>query len=408
MRIATISYHGSPFAAPGAPSTGGMQVYVRELARALAALGHHVDVFTRRSSADQPEVIVDRPGFRVINLTAGPAGPVAKGELSLHLCSFTRELLEYAAKEGAQYDIIHSHYWLSGRVGRVLRERWDIPHVTMFHTLAEVKNRARIGERESDERISSERLIIGEADQIIVASRHEQQQLLRFYEALAEQIAVVPCGVDLDRFRPMSRQAARAAVGVTGKHVLLFVGRLEPLKGIDILIRAAAGLEERADVEVIIAGGLSDGHPDEPARLRTIAAECGIAEKVRFVGPQSQDRLVELYNAADVTVVPSYYESFGLVAIESMACGTPVIASRVGGLSSTVRDGETGYLIPWRCPEAFLERLELLLGNEELRAHFAAAARQSVERFRWSAVAEQIAAVYRCLTTPAIARVAGE
>ncbi|MFN8535508.1 MAG: glycosyltransferase [Dehalococcoidia bacterium] len=408
MRIATISYHGSPLAAPGAPSTGGMQVYVRELGRALAAQGHQIDVFTRQATPGNPAVVTDRPGFRVINLPAGPTGPVQKGDLSLYLSSFTRELLRFVERDGGQYDAIHSHYWLSGRVGRVLSQRWSAPHVTMFHTLAEVKNRARIGERESDERICAERRIISEADRIVVASAHERQQLIRFYEALDEQIMVVPCGVDLDRFRPLPKAAARAAAGVSAKHVLLFVGRLEPLKGIDILIRAMAGLEERDDVEVIVAGGLSDGHPDEPDRLRAIVAECGLTGTVRFVGPQTQDRLVALYNAADLTVVPSYYESFGLVAVESMACGTPVIASRVGGLTSTIKDGETGYLIPWRCPEAFLERLELLLGNDVLRSHFGEAARRSVERFRWAAVAEQIVGVYRSLTAGEVARVAGE
>jgi D-inositol-3-phosphate glycosyltransferase len=384
-----------------------MQVYVRELSRALAAQGHAVDVFTRKTGPGQPEVIIDRPGLRIINLTAGPERPVPKSELPSYLSAFIWELLKFAAREAQPYDLIHSHYWLSGRVGRVLRSRWGVPHVTMFHTLAEVKNRARIGEREPDERIRSERLIISEADQIIVASGHEQQQLLRFYEALDEQIAVVPCGVDLDQFRPLPKPVAREAVGVRGKHVLLFVGRLEPLKGIDILLRAAAGLDERDDVEVIVAGGLSDGHPGEPERLRAVAAESGLGDRVRFIGPQSQERLVLLYNAADITVVPSYYESFGLVAVESMACGTPVVASRVGGLTSTVRDGETGYLIPWRCPEAFLERIELLLGNETLRSHFGEAARRSVERFRWAAVADQIAAVYRSLATPAVARVVG-
>ncbi|MCS6800730.1 MAG: glycosyltransferase [Chloroflexota bacterium] len=407
MRIATISYHGSPLAPPGVPSTGGMQVYVRELSRALAAQGHQVDVFTRKSDPTEPAVVVDRPGFRVINLIAGPLAPVAKSELPLYLCSFAREVLRFAEAEGQSYDLIHSHYWLSGRVGRALRSRWNVPHVTMFHTLAEVKNRARIGEREPDERISSERLLISDVDQIIVASAHERLQLLRFYEAVEEQISVVPCGVDLDHFRPLPKESARAAVGARGRYVVLFVGRIEPLKGIDILIRAAAELEERDDVEVIIAGGGSDGHRDELRRLRALAAECGIGDQVRFIGPQPQDRLVLWYNAADITVVPSYYESFGLVAVESMACGTPVIASRVGGLTSTVRDGETGYLIPWRCPEAFLERMELLLGNETLRRHFGEAARRSVERFRWSAIAEQIAAVYRAVVAPVVTRAAG-
>ncbi len=394
MRIATISYHGSPLAAPGTPSTGGMQVYVRELSRALADLGHQVDVFTRRASPDLPAIVQDRPGLRVIHLPAGPAEPVTKQDLAFHLPAFITQVLRFQEQEGRPYDIIHSHYWLSGRVGRLLRERWNAPHVTMFHTLAEVKNRARVGERESEDRMLSERLIIRDADQIVVASPHERAQLLRFYEALDEQVSVVPCGVDLDRFHPVDKQAARAEIGFKERYQLLYVGRLEPLKGIDILIRAAAGLEDRDDLAVLLVGGTSDGHAGEEARLRAIAAEVGLADRVHFLGPQPQDRLVQLYNAVDVTVVPSYYESFGLVAVESMACGTPVIASRVGGLTSTVRDGETGYLIPWRCPEAFLERLELLLDNSLLRGHFSTAARANVERFRWEAVAEQIVSVY--------------
>ncbi|MCL6647953.1 MAG: glycosyltransferase [Chloroflexi bacterium] len=408
MRIATLCYHGSPFAAPGTPSTGGMQVYVREMGRALTALGHEVDVFTRQNTPDQPPVVRDRPGFRVIALPAGPVAPVPKADLPLYLPCFVRQVLGFAAAEGRRYDLVHSHYWLSGRVGRVVSQRWGVPHVTIFHTLAEVKNRARIGEREPAERISAERVIINEADCIIAASQHERQQLVRLYAARPEQIAVLPCGVDLDQFRPRPKLLARARLGLTARFILLFVGRLEPLKGIDILLRAAAGLEERADLAVLIVGGAADGYPEEAARLRALAAECGIAERVHLLGPQPQRHLVDLYSAADLTVIPSYYESFGLVAVESLACGTPVIASRVGGLTSTVRDGETGYLIPWRCPEAFLERIELLLGNETLRACFAAAARPSVERFRWSTIASQLSGLYRAVVARPAARVAGE
>ncbi|MCS7001504.1 MAG: glycosyltransferase [Dehalococcoidia bacterium] len=371
-----------------------MQVYIRELSRALVANGHHVDVFTRRASPDAPPIIVDRPGLRVITVPAGPPTNVPKTDLSFHLPAFISQVRGFEAREGRGYDVIHSHYWLSGRVGRFLRRAWGVPHVTMFHTLAEIKNRARIGERESDERLRHERLIVDDADRIVVASEHERLQLQRFYDVPSSRISVVPCGVDLELFRPGDRAAARAALGVHERYVVLFVGRLEPLKGIDILLRAVAGLDDRDQIAVLLAGGASDGYPSERERLQALVAELGIAAHTRFLGPQPQERLPTLYAAADVTVVPSYYESFGLVAIESMACGTPVIASRVGGLPSSVRDGETGYLIPWRCPEAFQERLELLLGNDVLRSQFGHAARASVERFRWSAVADQIADVY--------------
>lgn len=397
MRIATISYHGCPLAAPGSPSTGGMQVYVRELSRALGALGHQVDVFTRRTSSDVSTIVEDFPGVRVIHLSAGPAEPVTKSELSEYVQEFTSAIERFQRSSGESYDVIHSHYWLSGRAGIGLANRWGVPHVTMFHTLGEIKNRARIGERESDLRLGWERVILGEVDRVIVASPHERQQLIRFFDVPAERITIVPCGVDLGLFQPIDRAEARRELGITEKWSVLFVGRLEPLKGIDILMRAVAGAEERNHIAVLLVGGSSDGHSGEAERLKRLAAELGIADHVRFIGPMSQERLPLFYSAADVTIVPSYYESFGLVAVESMACGTPVIASRVGGLSSTIRDGETGYLIPWRCPEAFLERLELLLGNDALRKDFGTAAMASVERFRWSNIAVQITAAYASL-----------
>ncbi len=292
---------------------------------------------------------------------------------------------------------MHSHYWLSGVAASELAARWGIPHVAMFHTLGEVKNRARHTEHEPDRRIAAEREIASAADRIVVASQHEKHLLTSLYGADAARIAVVPCGVDLDIFAPMDREVARARLKLSdSERVILFVGRIEPLKGIDILISAAAQLHEHENFIVLIVGG--DEHATARIdELRALARRLDVDHHISFVGAVRHEDLPMYYNAADVCVVPSYYESFGLVAVESMACGTPVVASRVGGLTSTVSDGETGYLIPWRCPEPFAERLELLLDNDELRASFGRAGREAVERFRWSNVADAVYDLYEGL-----------
>jgi len=271
----------------------------------------------------------------------------------------------------------------------------------MFHTLGEVKNRARITEHETDLRIAAERTIAHTADRIVVASEHEAALLTTLYAADAERISTVPCGVDLDLFTPADKDAARARLGLRdGERIILFVGRIEPLKGIDVLINVAAQLHEDENFRVLIVGGDARAE-SEVAQLKQLATRLGVDHHISFVGAVEHEDLPLYYNAADVCVVPSYYESFGMVAVESMACGTPVVASRVGGLASTISDGETGYLIPWRCPEPFAERLELLLDNDELRASFGRAAREAVERFRWANVADAVAELYAALITRA-------
>jgi D-inositol-3-phosphate glycosyltransferase len=263
----------------------------------------------------------------------------------------------------------------------------------MFHTLGEVKNRARISEREPRNRISHERFIARRADAIVTASDHERGLLERYYGADPARMHTIPCGIDLELFRPGDRVEARLRLGLDPERpVLLWVGRLERLKGVDILISAAAQLARR-DFTLLIVGG-DERSGALRSELKQQAEAEGIGANVRFSGAVPHDELPLYYSAADVCVVPSYYESFGLVAVEAMACGTPVVASRVGGLASTVVDGVSGYLIPWRCPEPFAEKLEVLLGNPELRANFSRAARRSVERFRWRSVALEIAGVY--------------
>lgn len=397
IRVAMISAHTSPLATLGGRETGGMNVYVRELSRELGARGFAVDVYTRRDSHAAPEVQPIGPNARVIHVDAGPPRTIDKGAIASHLDEFERNVLAFAGREGLAYDLVHSHYWMSGVAGARLAERWSAPHVVMFHTLAEVKMRARLSESEPPARIAAERAIASSAGAIVVASEHEKHLLTSLYGAREHTINVVPCGVDLDLFTPSDKRQARLALGLRdGERTILFVGRIEPLKGIDILISAAAQLHDDENFKVLIVGGDARATA-EVDQLRELAERLDVDHHVSFVGAVEHDKLPLYYNAADVCVVPSYYESFGLVAVESMACGTPVVASRVGGLTSTIADGQTGYLIPWRCPEPFAERLELLLDNDELRASFGEAARKAVERFRWANVADAVSDVYETL-----------
>jgi len=414
QRIAVISAHTSPLAPLGYRETGGMNVYVRELSREMGRRGYLIDVFTRRAEPDGPAVIEASPNVRVVHLQAGPEGIEGRRELYTHLRDFEDDLLAFQRAEGVVYDVIHSHYWLSGLLGLRLRERWGAPLVSMFHTLGELKRRANGGSNEPVARIEVERRVAREADVVVCASEHEKRALVEIYGAPAERIAVVPCGVDLGRFRPLDKEMARRSLGLNGERMILFVGRMEPLKGLDILLGAAAHLDDEPAFRVLVVGGDSlpaDGRgnaTDEVSHLKGLSAELGIADRVSFTGPVGHDRLPLYYNAADVCVVPSYYESFCLVALEAMACGTPVVASRVGGLSVTVRDGETGYLVSHQAPQPFAERVATLLADEDLRHSFGKTASEAASGFGWGNVAEAIEAIYhRLLASPTDSLTAG-
>jgi D-inositol-3-phosphate glycosyltransferase len=398
LRVAVISAHTSPLAQPGGAKAGGLNVYVLELARRLAALGCRIDVFTRAAAPDQPEVSDLAPNLRVVTLQAGPAEAVGPDGLHEHLDAFHEALIDFAARDGAVYDLVHSHYWLSGLVGARLKAAWGVPHVVMFHTLGEIKNRASFGEHESGLRIDSEAAVLAGADRVICATQVERDALLQLYDASAEKVAVIPLGVDLERFRPGAKQDARGELGLEDERIILFVGRIEPLKGVDILINAASLLESDVECTVLVVGG-DEASQAEVAELRDLARDRGIEHRVAFVGAVDHEKLPLYYNAADVCVVPSHYESFGLVAVEAMASGVPVVASRVGGLTGTVKDGETGYLIPWLCPEPFAERIELLLENEPLRNNLGEAAREAMSRYRWENVATSVMQLYQSLLT---------
>ena len=411
QRLAFLSTHSSPLATPGTTKAGGMNVYIAALTRQLGRGGRLVDIFTRRDDPALPDVVPLDRNVRVINIGAGP--PASLPPLAVHDLEpeFRAGVEAFVAGDAdrdaslAPYDLIHSHYWISAVTGMALADRWRRPHVAMFHTLGEVKNRARRDEREPLIRIDAEREIVAQADRLICATPHEKTFLVDLYGAHADCVSVVPGGVDLDRFHPApptpsgapaDRAAARRALGLPEGPTALFVGRLEPLKGVDILIRATALADLDPPLHALIVGG-DDTDINERARLRAIADEMGAADRVHFIDAVDRDTLADYYRAADVCVVPSYYESFGLVAVEALASGTPVIATRVGGLQYTVRDGQTGHLISWRCPEPFAERLESLLANDDLRARFGVAAAASVQRFDWTAVAGQIVDVYEDL-----------
>ncbi len=392
MRIAMVSLHSCPAAPLGLRDTGGMNVYVLNLARRLGLAGHEVDVFSRWHDPEDATVSDLGPGARIIHVESGPYD-APKANLHRYLPDFLSGLSRFAAEEGGGYDLVHSHYWLSGHVGMDLADQWGVPHVATFHTLAEAKRRALAGEHESELRGTTEARIAGVADAVVVSDRHERGLLERLYGIPTERLHVIPGGVDLDRFNPVSRADARKELGLNGEHVLLFVGRLDPLKGVDLLLQGAALLEERRNVRIIIVGGDLESDPEVP-RLAEMAAQLGMADRVRFEGAVPQERLPSYYSAADLLVAPSYYESFGLTVLEAMACGIPVVAARAGGLRGLVRDGETGYLVPWHCPEPFAERMEVLLAHEDLREQMGQAGLLRAQNLTWGAMAEAVASLY--------------
>ena len=396
-RIAVLSLHASPLAPLGGSKAGGANFYVRQVASTLGRAGVAVDVFTRRDAPDRPSVETFAPGARLIHVDAGPAEALENEQLIPFIDGFAAGVEAFRADEGLSYELIHSNYWLSVAAGERLARRWGVPHLAMFHTLAEVKLRARASEREPAERIAAERRLTLSVDRIVAATVHERQLLRQLYRVSPDRVSVIPLGVDLEQFQPRDRAAARSAIGIPlDERILLAVGRIEPLKGFDILIRALGEMTERERVTLLVIGG-DERAAAEFERLGGIAREIGVEERVRFLGAIAHERLTDYYSAADVVVVPSFYESFGLVALEAMASCVPVVASRVGGLTSTVADGKSGYLIPWRCPEPFAEKIDLLLRNGALRAALGKAARRSMQPYAWSEVGTSLLELYESM-----------
>ena len=400
-----FSLHTSPLAVLGRTrDAGGMNVYVRELARELGRSGVAVDIFTRRSDPAIPPIQTIGEHVRLIQSEAGPVAPLPPTELFPYVGEFTCRVACFAKRERLTYNVLHTHYWLSAAAALTLARAWDIPHVTMFHTVERLKGQ-QYGSTNSTAaaaaiRIEHEGRIASAVDRITVSTEGEGEQLRRLYGLPAAHLAVIPCGVDLGLFAPAnkaSRRAARRALALDeNQPTLLSVGRLDPIKELDLLLESVALL--RTPARLMLVGGNPDGDP-EVERLRQRAADLGLGERVRFPGAVPQENLRHYYHAADAVVVSSRYESFGLVAVEALASGTPVVASAAGGLTSIVRDGENGLLVRWRDPRAFAGRLDELLGDDALRARLAANARPSVERFGWQRIGDDVRALYQELTS---------
>jgi len=409
LRIAMLSYHTCPLATLGGKDTGGMNVYVRELTRQLGKMDIHVDVFTRSQDDHVPHVLHELGyGNRVVHIPAGPEHPMPKQELANYIPQFVDGIKAFACDKKIKYDIIHSHYWMSGIAAASLSDGWaGSPIVHMFHTLGEMKNRiARADEeREGAYRIEGEKQVLRRVDRVIVATIAELTQLRFLYKADAKKLVVIPPGVDVSHFYPIPADEARSYIGLKPEdRMILFVGRIEPLKGVDTLLEAMSCLQmkESRPVHLAIIGGDPAASPEmmnaEMARLKNLCEVLGLDQSVVFLGVRDQDKLPYYYSAAEVVVMPSHYESFGMVALEAMACGAPVIASEVGGLAYLVRDGETGFTIPAEEPETLCEKLSWLLNDDELHAKMSAQAAAYAQDYAWEKIAKQIVDVYEGLT----------
>lgn len=401
-RVAMLSVHTSPLDQPGTGDAGGMNVYVTELARRLTGRNVAVEVFTRATSSDLPPIVEAEPGIMVRHVMAGPYAPLQKDDLPAQLCAFTSGVLRAeAAHEPGWFDLVHSHYWLSGHVGWLATERWGVPLVHSMHTMAKVKNEA-LAEGDTPEphaRELGEQQVVDVADRLIAHTDAEARQLVDLYDADPAKVVTVPPGVDLDVFSPGSQADARAVLGLPAESVvLLYAGRVQPLKAPDVLVRAAAAMvaarpELRDRLLVAVVGGPS-GRPDELDALVRLTRTLGINDLVRFEDPVVQSDLAFWYRAATATVVPSYNESFGLVALESQACATPVVAANVGGLRSAVADGASGVLVDGHNPDEWARTLLEVVEDSGRRAALSRGAVVHAARFGWDVTADKMLATY--------------
>jgi D-inositol-3-phosphate glycosyltransferase len=401
-RIAMLSVHTSPLDPPGGGDAGGMNVYIVETARRLADAGVAVEIFTRATASDQPAVVEMHPGVLVRHVSAGPFEGLSKGDLPAQLCAFAAGVMRAEAHhEPGWYDVIHSHYWLSGQVGWLARERWGVPLVHSAHTLGKIKNDL-LADGDSPEpmtRLIGEEQVVAEADRLIASTADEAADLIEHYGAAPAKVRTIAPGVDLTTFQPGPASAARRRLGLPlDVGVLLFVGRIQPLKAPDLLLRAAALLPRElpgGPPHVVVLGAPSGTGLAEPDWLGRLAASLGLGDRVRIVPPVSRETVADYYRAADLTVVPSYNESFGLVALESQACGTPVVAAAVGGLPTAVADGVSGVLVDGHDPEQWAKVLGDVLGTPSARARLASGARAHAEKFSWQRTVDGLLVAYR-------------
>lgn len=398
-RIALLSVHTSPIAAPGGKKVGGMNTYVREIAQEFARRGVIVDIFTRRTHPSEPAVDMSLgTGVNVVHVTAGAAAPLNPDDIFPHLQQFTAGVIAHTIRHNIRYDVVFSHYWLSGWVAQKLKEAWGTPFVQMFHTLGHMKNRIPSASGHApQQRIRVETQVVDWADVLIANTPAERAQLMWLYHADRRKIVVCPPGVNTKRFYPMPQGAARAALSLPPEQdLLLFVGRIEPLKAVDSIVEAVAIVREQQpdlvqNLNVTIIGGNPKDKTDrDMMALQQLVAELDLQTVIRFIGAKDQQALARWYAAATTVIMPSEYESFGMVALEAMASGTPVIASEVGGLAYLVRDRETGYLVPARAPARLAIRIMDTLNNTQQRATMGDNAARVARGYAWSAIADEL------------------
>lgn len=392
-RVAYLSVHTSPLVQPGVGDAGGMNVYIHELAQTMAERGVAVDVYTRRTAAEQPDVVDVSDRYRVIHLTAGPEAPLPLGELWEHIGEFAEGVIR-AAFEAGPYDVVHSHYWLSGWAGVIVKEALGVPMANSFHTLGRVKDLTRRSDEapSSDARLATEDEVIEHSNCVVASTPFEADELMDHYGASPERLCVSPPGIDHQVFKSGSRGEARSWLGLGDVPLVLFVGRIQPLKGLDVALRAVAGIP---DAHFVAVGGPSgpDGET-ELDRLEKMSVELGMADRTHFVPAQPHDQLAEFYRAANVLVVPSRSESFGLVAAEGQACGVPVVASRVGGLEYVVADEVSGVLVETFEPEDWREAIEGILADPARATRLSEGAVEQAEQFSWTATANRLLELY--------------
>jgi D-inositol-3-phosphate glycosyltransferase len=392
LRIAMLSIHSSPFGELGTKDTGGMSVYIREIARELGKLGHRIDIFTRLSDGRRKPVIDFFENVRLVHLDIPNKGNLSRVALYPYLSDYFRSMQNFRSHEGLVYDLIHSNYWLSGHVGSWAQKLWNRPHLFMLHTLAEVKNRTGVGRPEPEIRIAAEQKIAETCHRILAPTDREKDSLVRYYGVGRGKIGVVPCGVNLELFHPQAKQATRRQLGFDADDiVLLYVGRFEPLKGIDMLLEAMPYLKGHQRLRLVLVGGDGDQSP-ELQFLRQKALNLGIEGKVLFAGQVDQKSLPPYYSSADILVVSSHYESFGLVGLEALACGRPVVSTPVGAMESLIKQSQAGQIVNDTQPRSLAKGIESVLTSQRLPQ--ADAIRNSVLKYSWSNVAAAILKEY--------------
>lgn len=393
LNIAMISIHSCPLGVLGGRDTGGMNVYVRELAAELAKRGHAIDIYTKAHQPQHGPPINLGQNVRIIHLETGVDEEMPKLAIYDYIQRLACGAEDFRRYNQLQYDLIHSHYWLSGLIGKQLQTLWHVPHAVMFHTLGAVKNSIGIGEQEPELRIESEKEVISSCDRVIASTTKETEYLEKHYGASPDKITVIPCGVNLDLFKPIDKETARRELGLDHQKVILFVGRIDPLKGLEQLLTSLTYMDGEKPPLLMIVGG--DAHSQGQVQaLQRMAKELSIEDRVMFAGSVAQSQLPLFYSASDVCAIPSYYESYGMVALESLACGTPIVANNVGGMKNIVRHSEMGRIVNDNSPHHLASEIsEVIYKSKDKKQHIRTI-RDSIVDFGWSNIADRILSEY--------------